>query len=362
MKRPFFLGLGTVALFASGCSNDIDVVGDWKEIPIVYSLIDIENDSVTYFRIEKAFLPPDESPLVVAKNPDSLYYKPEDIDVLIFENDVLKDTLERVDLNLLGIPKDTGIFASDVNYAYRTYHNFGLGATYRLEIRNKVTGNLFKAETVAINGDLEFAITNPTLSKPIDFSSYNTFSQSYEFKTVSVNWREPSNGGIYDMRVLFNYAEFEVDQSENEVAGTRSCKTLEWKHTSSYLTIDDPTPDGIVRRDLEGEKFYEYLAQNLTPLVGTNKRRCAVSIDIVVDAAGADFAEYIKAQKANEDLVGGLYPIDPYTNVQGGYGIFSTRVRRQRVGYSIDSDVAEYISTQPLTQDLGFRGTTCPCQ
>ena len=47
-----------VALFFS-CSNDFEVNADWKDIPIVYGLLDIK-DSAYYIRLEKAFLPDGE--------------------------------------------------------------------------------------------------------------------------------------------------------------------------------------------------------------------------------------------------------------------------------------------------------------
>lgn len=367
MNFPLFraaLCLGA-AFQIGACSNEIDVIGEWKEIPIVYGIIDLDNDTVSYIRVEKAYLPPDRSAYEVAQIADSLYYNPADIDVLLYENGVLRDTLDRVDLNLLGYVKEQGIFASDVNYAYRTYYNFQPGRTYKLEIRNRVTGNIFSAETKAINGDNNFAITNPPTSKPVDWSSYNNIGQRYEFKTVLVNWREAADAGTYDMRIVFHYAEFEVDLSssnEPEIPGTRECKTLEWANTLNYNTMDNPPAGGIVRVDVDGQRFYEYVAQRLTPATGTNKRRCAVKIDFIVDGAGTDLAEYIKSQTANQNLIGGLYPVDPYTNIKGGFGIFSTKLRRQRLNMNLDADNAEYLSAGDITRDLGFRNTLCPCQ
>lgn len=373
MKRPIFFGFKAlsvgIALLWSGCSNEVEVIGEWKEIPIIYGLVNLLEDSVTYIRVEKAFLPPNTSAYEVAKIADSLYYPAQDIDVLLYENDVVVDTLEQVDLNQLGIVKDTGTFASNVNYAYRTFFNFmksyDVNYNYRIEVHNKVTGNTFAASTKSINWDGNFEITVPSVNLPIDFYTYNVSQQRDEFKSISVNWREAEDAGIYDMRLLVHYAEFEVDVNqtgEPEIAGTRECKTLEWLHTLNFLSIDEPSADGIFRREVEGDKFFEHLAERLSSLSGTNRRRCFTGIDVVVDAAGEDFAEYIKAQNANESLIGGLYPIDPYTNVENGFGIFSTRIRRSKVDYFLDGDNLDYLSTSPQTQHLGFRSTGCSCQ
>ena len=57
----------------NSCSNDFDLVDTWKDIPIVYGLLNV-NDSVQYIRVEKAFLDEETSALVIAQEPDSLYY------------------------------------------------------------------------------------------------------------------------------------------------------------------------------------------------------------------------------------------------------------------------------------------------
>ena len=86
----------------TGCSNKLDVIGTWEALPVIYGLLNPVEDSVTYIRVEKAFLPPDQSANEVAQLPDSIYYNPNDIDVLLFENDVLvegwESSIESVDL------------------------------------------------------------------------------------------------------------------------------------------------------------------------------------------------------------------------------------------------------------------------
>ena len=62
-----------ISLF-SACENEVDLTADFRNIPIVYGLLN-HGDSINYIRIQKAYLPADgESALDVALNPDSLFY------------------------------------------------------------------------------------------------------------------------------------------------------------------------------------------------------------------------------------------------------------------------------------------------
>src|SRR5690606_16691935 len=98
------LGLSLVS-----CSDDLELITDWKEIPVVWGFLEI-GDTAQYIRVEKAFLDGQTSALVIAKNPDSLYFK--DIDVrLVNESSGQTYTLQKVDGNLEGYPREPGIFA-----------------------------------------------------------------------------------------------------------------------------------------------------------------------------------------------------------------------------------------------------------
>ena len=57
----------------SACDNEIDLVAEWKSIPVVYGLINVQ-DTAHYLRIEKAFLDPSVGAPTLAQIPDSLYY------------------------------------------------------------------------------------------------------------------------------------------------------------------------------------------------------------------------------------------------------------------------------------------------
>ncbi|MEZ5030008.1 MAG: hypothetical protein R2787_01275 [Saprospiraceae bacterium] len=74
MKRmAVFAGILMMLTLVS-CDNELDLVSDWKEIPVVYGFLS-RSDTAQYIRVEKAFLDPATSAFVIAKNPDSLYFQ-----------------------------------------------------------------------------------------------------------------------------------------------------------------------------------------------------------------------------------------------------------------------------------------------
>ncbi|NNL93551.1 MAG: hypothetical protein HKO66_15020, partial [Saprospiraceae bacterium] len=68
----YIFGLILAAAFIS-CDNELNVVEDFKDIPVVYGFISM-SDTAQYIRVERAFIDETESALVLAQNPDSLYY------------------------------------------------------------------------------------------------------------------------------------------------------------------------------------------------------------------------------------------------------------------------------------------------
>src|ERR1051326_3021782 len=70
-NRSFFLSVLIVGCF-SGCKNTLDVNDKWKEVPVIFGLLD-QSDSVQYVKIGKAFLG-DASAYVMASNYDTVNY------------------------------------------------------------------------------------------------------------------------------------------------------------------------------------------------------------------------------------------------------------------------------------------------
>src|SRR5947209_3608613 len=113
--RTLLLAISLFA-FVSGCKKDFDITANYKEIPIVYGLLNAQ-EFTHYVRIQKGYLI-DGNALIAAGVADSIYYP----DVLTVKLKAQPNgsiyNLTRIDGNTVGLPKDSGIFANSPNILY----------------------------------------------------------------------------------------------------------------------------------------------------------------------------------------------------------------------------------------------------
>src|SRR6188508_2297236 len=81
MKKIYAVFLSVFFFFS--CSNELDITADYKETTVIYGLLN-QNDTAQYVQIFKGFLDDNMSALVIAQNPDSIFY---DDSVLVQLND-----------------------------------------------------------------------------------------------------------------------------------------------------------------------------------------------------------------------------------------------------------------------------------
>ena len=103
------------ALFFVACETEFEVSADWKEVAVVYGLLDQSNDQ-QYIKINKAYLGIGDA-LQMASVADSINYNPADLEVKIIK---VKDgafgsidLLDSIYLDTTLIAKDDGLFATD---------------------------------------------------------------------------------------------------------------------------------------------------------------------------------------------------------------------------------------------------------
>src|SRR5437870_4430063 len=102
MKK--FSAVILLLIFITSCSTDFSVTTSWKDITIIYGLLDA-SDTAQYIKVGKAFLDPATNAYTIAQNPDSLYYK--DLNVVLQDNvNGTTIQLEKTDGNLEGLTKD----------------------------------------------------------------------------------------------------------------------------------------------------------------------------------------------------------------------------------------------------------------
>ena len=345
--------MAAITMFNS-CSNDFDLVDTWKDIPIVYGLLNV-NDSVQYIRVEKAFLDEETSALVIAQEPDSLYYG--NISVELEErnsNDAVEFTfpMTLVDANLEGYQKPEGIFADSPNYVYKTTEPLNPESRYNVVITNGDTDKTVTLKerngqrSVGLIGDFTMLTPNVTPTYRMKLEP----GDNINFKWTSMDESGERNAAFYDVIFYINY--FETERGN---PASRTSKTVEWVLRRNMPAVEDASNQDF---EVAATDFYRNLGQQLelNPLVC----RELGDADLVIYAGGRDLLEYINRQNANSGITG-TQGFDDYTNLSEGLGIISTRFNKRVEGIQFNADVEEELLTNEFTFALGFAdpGDTC---
>lgn len=338
----------------SACSEDIDVIGDWEEIPIVYAVFDPPTLQ-HYVRLEKAFLDPETSAFEVAQRPDSLFF--DDVTVLLFSaerpNDplTLLDTMHLVNGDTLGLEREEGIFAESPNLLYRTLEDVVQGRYYELRIESARTGKTYRAAMRAVdlptNSDAVVVVPSPL----------STIQWSYvPTRYTRIRFNQVDHAGVYDLFMRFNYAEYEVDGNGAEVPGTRELKSEVWQLRNRII----PNISGPIEVEVPGESFYRFVANNIEPFPeNVSKERCALNMEVLLDIGGRELAAYLDQQNERADLISGVQPIEPFSNLEGGYGVFSSRIKVEDTPVELALPVHDSLRFGQFTRNLSFSGDPC---
>ncbi|MBK8111300.1 MAG: DUF4249 family protein [Saprospiraceae bacterium] len=324
--RFLFILLAFMAGFSS-CSNEFELIEEKIETPIVYSLLDYEAP-YQYVRLERAFASPNQSAVELAKNPDSLYYKNAIVNLILKRGGVDQTfTLEEVDGNDVGYPRQDGVFAKEPNKLYRINSallNLVPGDKVKLEV-NIGEGNPVTAETTII--------TKPTSSfprsgSPVAFSP----TQGDNFK-----WNHVGNfpGSIFNLRAVIHYTEVS--------AGEATQKSLVWdiaKNVSKENFLASP-----------GE-FYSYLGSSLAK--STTTTRFFDGLDYFIYCGDENLSEFLTIGQANTGITGsGELPV--YSNLSRGLGIFGSKAQLSLLGLGLAPNTINELKINKLTKDLNFQ-------
>lgn len=370
-SRLMLVKLSAIVFLTSwmaSCSNEVEVIGLWKDIPVVYGVINWQ-DTAHYIRIERAYLPPNKSALDVARNADSLYFDPSQVVVELYSIGNNNDTvlwnwpLERVNLADEGIVREDGIFQNNPSYAYKTKGG-PTGRDLLLKIDHRATGNVFYSRVKPISANNSSLFTIPRYSKspprPVKFRELNPQGEEI-YGSLGINI-STSFAAIYDYIFRFHYDEYTVDAQGNEISGTRVDKTIEWRAVSDFI----PQVANQNKQSVSGSRFYRFLRGNLSDVTGTNKRRCGGYLEVFAVGGTESIRDYILARKANDGFVGGLFPAPPYSNVSGGYGFLGVADVLERADRASSPRLMEmspltyeHLSNGELTSQLGFSPNPC---
>jgi hypothetical protein len=322
----WIFGLLCTALLFTSCDNELIVTDEWKDIPVVWGLLS-KSDTAHYIRVEKAYLDPTTSALDIARIPDSLYYEDAVVTLRrIASGEVF--TLTRVDGNLEGYPRDTGVFAEFPNYIYKISAD-DLNLVIRDEYEFKLQRN---DHTVPVTART-IILPKPVLRAPVVGSILNFKSGS----NFTFMWNELEEAGLFDIIITFHYS-----QRAAAPGSLYEPQTFKW----------------VVQRNLQkrehkidGSEFYSAVKANIEEELGVS--RIFDSLDIQIWCGGHELEEFVKITQANTGITS-TQDIPSYTNLSEGLGIFTSRNVALHTGFQLGPETLDSLSEGTITKALNF--------
>ncbi len=310
MKKLFtLLFLPLTALFYA-CSTDIDFYAEYEEKPVIYGLLD-SNADTNYIKITRTFSVRGDAYLT-ATNPDSSDY-PGKLDVRMIEY-CNGDSIREIVFDTITIHnKEQGVFYAPHQKLYYTTEPLGInrnGKEYSYRLSVVLPDRTLTSET-KMAGDKYFNVQSLGMN----------FSKEYFGKNRPFLYRPAPNAGIYHVTINFTYLE------QRTPDGDSVPRTMSWEK-GNYYERD------LIHHMMEGcyvfyyrpDEFYAHLREFIGGDTTEGVRRFITDypVEVTIDAGGEELSQYI-------------YLNDPYNGVplgdndlaliDGGYGVFSSRMR-----------------------------------
>ena len=337
--KLFILFILLINIVFISCDSSLDINADYKNIPVVYSLLD-KNDTIQYIKLNKTFLG-DESVSNMAQVSDSLNYENAVVNVLKYKNNSVVSTFsfEKTDT----ISKDDGFFANDNNIIYiykgKIINEGEKPDDYKfaLDIDIPDVGKLSSETKVVSDVIISAPLGYNSPSAKNELTLYTNHFLSPEYKFTS-----GKNSGLFEYYLEFLYYE--------KINGEYKFKSI--SHSEGSKSTGDLS--GGVEFDfaLKGEVLYKFVNEELSK--STNEK-VFYAIRYKFMSAGEDLSMYIDLTKPSYGIV---QEKPSFTNIVNGWGLFSSRTSTYSPYKKLDLSSLNYLSTGEITNSLNFKDYT----
>jgi hypothetical protein len=336
MKNILVFVLGVVLLLGSySCSTDLDINAPYEEITVVYGLLNL-SDSIQYIKVNKAYLSENRSAFLDAQEPDSLYH-PDALRVQLVPF-VNFSSGNAIVCELDTVSKESGVFAGPNQLLYRIPKNTNLNpsATYKLEVIKTSTDEVIASSSTALVGD--FNVTNPTVTAKVRLSRGNGI-----YNIFRLDWVVAENSELYEVEAKFSFIE------KNKTSGAEAFKTVTWVITPG-VSPTQSAGSTFKLGALDGKNFFETVAKKVQP--NNNVDRILLNeMHLDFSVAEEQLATLIETSQPNTAVT----QVKPqFSNIEGGVGIFSSRLTKRETRDMDDATINELISGE-ITGNLGFK-------
>jgi len=312
--------LSLLSLLTASCEVEFSPNAPWKEIPVVYCLLD-QDDDTTWARVERCYLG-EGSIYDYSSISDSINYPIGSIEVKLLRI-YNGETVAEYTFRDTTVNRQSGDFAyiAQPMYYLPGKGHFNEFCTYDIQVSRVADGQVIAHAKQPI----ELIVRNPedcVFTKP----TYTTFPYKtgmFAFKaagnTCQMEWPALKNARLYQPFVRLYYTEDGepryVDVRTPSVSSVNNADRYTiYYQASSFLT-----------------NVKEQLKNDPNPKVYLKQ------VDLYLTACSEDFSAYMSniADAGNLDQSRELY-----TNIEGGRGIFAARRTKLHRWYPADSSLA----------------------
>lgn len=337
MKIPAFLLIFLVFL---SCKSKLDIFAPGKETISVYGILNI-NEPVQNIRINKVYITEGDA-MVAAKDNSQINFDEGELTVTLerFVNGssvpapttVGNSIKKKITLTETVVTTKPGIFGTSQRLWQTTDRLFGTG-DYKLTITNNVTGTVYTSRTSMVDsvksvGEKQkmpfLYVPNAPDAYPVhghypkspqtsDKPKYLNYVTMKDVHTVG--FYTVPNARLYDVTIRFHY----IDSSRFRTA------TANYVDYHFFPNKVSTISGGQVmdKFSFSVQEFYENLAYELSKKDNPDvTKRLASHVEFIIDAGSDDLATFIQVNEPSNTIA---QDKPNYTNIEGGYGIFSSR-------------------------------------
>lgn len=296
-RTGLLLLLPFLSFILTSCEVEFSPNADWVETPVVYCLLD-QDDDTTWVRVEKCYLSESDiySPGAIS---DSINYPAGALDIKLY---AIRDEniVDSITFNYTLRDHEDGNFVSQQQPIYwaNTRRRLREDCYYKLYVRHAADGStLAWAETPLVVKDYDY-------NEIITYVNDNGKFGFYFNNACTIKWRALNNARLYQPIVRFYYTVGNDTLYVDTPCATVHSRNNVNLYSTSYgrdaflnalrdALKDDPRPKG-----------YPKIA------------------DIYITACSEDLNAYITSVSGLSDIDQGR---ETYTNIHGGLGIFAAR-------------------------------------
>lgn len=322
MKNILFVFFSLFVL-VSGCNNELDIIAPQEEVMVVYGLLNV-SDSMHYIKINKGFASEDQAPIVLAQDPDQLFF--DSILVTLID----KSNNESILLNPVSMDKNAGIFNNTVNYVYATNHVLTVNRNYGLKITNLLSGKVVTAH---------LELVGPPVPKSPNRTTINNYTME-PGKLMNISYDADVRAAVYEIKLNFVFEE--INSITNEV----KLDTLTW-----IVGTGKFNDQRYILLRLDGQLFYDNLAANLEQK-GPEITRRGKHLEFEYWSGDKELSTYIDVYGTSS--IGVVQKKADYTNIIGGYGIFAGRNNYKITGTSLRPEIKTQLKSNKVLTPFRF--------